>query len=170
MLRIVDEDRRGTIPTVPISFIDPTARLGADVKVWHFARVLAHVRLESGVSIGGGTEVGFRSVVGSGSRISANCFLPSDSQVGRWVFVGPGCVFTDDKDPYVRSPADGPYRAQPPVVEEYANIGAHCTILPGVRIGHHALIGAGSVVAKDVEPYSVVRGEPAQDRYTMAMA
>lgn len=49
-----------------------------------------------------------------------------------------------------------------PYIEDYVSVGANCVIIGGVRIGHHSIIGAGSVVVKDVPPYSIVGGNPAK--------
>ncbi len=141
--------------------IEPSAQLGLGTKVWHFAVILQDVIVGDECSIGSHTEIGRGTRIGDYSRIGQGCFIPSDSEIGHHVFIGPGCIFTDDRNPYVHGPDDKAYRAEPPVIEDHANIGAGCTILPGVRIGHHSLIGAGSVVSHDVIPYAVVRGDPA---------
>ena len=91
-------------------------------------------------------------------------FLPSDSQIGCNVFIGPGVTFTDDRPPVVSLAAPSQYHAEPPIVEDFASIGAGAVILPGVRIGARARIGAGAVVTKDVPAETHVRGEPARMR------
>jgi acetyltransferase-like isoleucine patch superfamily enzyme len=81
-------------------------------------------------------------------------------EIGRNVFIGPNVVFTDDPHPmgcpHYKECKGGP------IVEDLARIGANCTILPGVRIGRNSLIGAGSVVVKDVPEDSVFAGSPAR--------
>jgi len=147
----------------PCNFIDPTAVIGKSSKVWHFAVILQDVSIGENCSIGSHTEIGRGSSIDDGSRISSQVFLPPHSQIGKCVFIGPGCVFTDDKRPRVNNPN---YTPHPPVIEDHAAIGAGCVILPGIHIGHHALIGAGSVVTRDVPPNSLVYGDHARIRTT----
>ena len=144
----------------PVNYIDETASIGTLVRVWWFARVLQDVVLGNGVQVGSGAEIGRGSTVGVGSRISAGVFLPPHSTIGKYVFIGPNTTFTDDRFPKVPMASDPPYQAMPPVIEDYAAIGAGVVILPGVTIGHHALVGAGSIITKDVAPYTIVRGLP----------
>lgn len=166
LLRIYDADRRGALSVMPLNFVDVSATVGERTKVWAFARVLADVVLGDDVMIGGGTEIGRGSTIGDGARIQANCFLPSHSTIGPKVFIGPGVVFTDDRYPYVHGPKDPAYTAEPPIVEEGASIGAGAVICPGVRIGRHARVAAGSVITADVAPFTTVAGLPARVRET----
>jgi len=145
----------------PYNFIDPSVRLGKDVKVWHFAVVLSDVVIGDDASIGSFVEIGRSSVIGSGSRIGSHTFLPTNSQIGQNVFIGPNVTFTDDRYPVVNNPS---YHAEPPVVDDFASIGAGSVILPGVRIGRQATIGAGSVVTKDVPDFCKVYGPAATTR------
>jgi UDP-2-acetamido-3-amino-2,3-dideoxy-glucuronate N-acetyltransferase len=137
------------------------AILGDRVIVWHGARVLAGVVLGDHVSIGGGAEIGRGSSVGAGSRIGAGAFLPSNSTIGEDVFIGPHAVFCDDKYPRVLSPGET-YTAEPPTVKRGASIGANVTVLPGITIGEHAMVGAGAVVTHDVPDGMLVYGSPAR--------
>lgn len=145
------------------SFVAADARIEAGVVIWHFVLVLAGATLERDVQIGSCVEVGVGAVIGRRSRISRGCFLPAKAQIGRGVFIGPNVTFTDDRFPRVLNPGET-YLAEPPIVEDGANIGAGCTILPGVRIGRGALIAAGAVVSRDVPAETQVRGEPARIR------
>lgn len=140
-----------------INFIDPSAVIGSHSKVWHFACIMAQVQIGEHCSIGSRSEIGLGTTIGDHSRISAGVFLPAHTTIGRNVFIGPNTTFTDDR--YPRAGAE--YNAQPPIIEDGASVGAGCVILPGVRIGYGAMIGAGSVVAKDVPPGATVRGEAA---------
>lgn len=146
----------------PINFIDESAKLGQRVTVWHFATILANVEIGDDVSIGSHAEIGRGSVIGEGSRISAFVFLPPNSRVGNRVFIAPHAMFCDDKTPRA---GNADYFAQPPVIEDDAVIGANATILPGIRIGHHAVIGAGAIVTHDVEPHMTVYGTPSRPKY-----
>ncbi len=144
------------------SFIDTSATLGEGSVAWDYSRILAWARIGKHCSIGGGTEIGRSTVVGDYTRIGANCFIPNHTQIGERVFIGPMVVMCDDRHPKVSIPGDPPYKAEPPVIDDDAVIGAGCVLLPGVRIGRFARIGAGSVVTKDVPPFAHVRGEPAR--------
>lgn len=145
-----------------INFIDPTAQVHPTAKVWHFARILAGAVLSEDTSVGSGAEVGRGSIIGNRTRISAGVFLPAHSIVGTDVFIGPNVTFTDDRYPR----AGSPYKAEPPTIDSGASIGANSTILPGVCIGRGAMIGAGSVVTKDVPPHTTFYGQAAIQRTT----
>lgn len=116
-------------------------------------------RIGNNVSVGTNSVLEFGNSIGDFSRIHSNCFLEMVT-IGMYVFVGPNVVFTDDPHPmgcpHYKECKGGA------VVEDYARIGANSTILPGVRIGRNSLVGAGSVVVKDVPPDSVVAGNPAK--------
>lgn len=147
----------------PANFIDPTAVVHHNSKVWHYARILAHAVIHENVSIGSGVEIGSHSEIRSGSRIGAGTFLPSHSFVGCDVFIGPNVTFCDDRYPRVNNHT---YKAEPPVILNNASIGAGSTILPGVTIGSYAVIGAGSVVTKSVPPHTTFYGPAATLRAT----
>lgn len=144
----------------PINFIDPTAKIGEGSVVWHFAVVLADVVVGKSCSIGSGSEIGRGSMIGDYSRIGAHVFLPSNTILEERVFIGPGCVCTDDRFP--RAGNNQSYDAKPPYIESGASIGAGSVLLPGVRIGFGAMVGAGAIVTKDVPPHAHVRSEAAR--------
>lgn len=141
-----------------VNFIHQLATVHQTAKVWHFAIIHEFVILCDGVSIGSRAEISKGCVIERNSRISSGVFLPPNSIVGQRVFIGPNTTFTDDKHP--KSGNSG-YKAEPPVIEDDASIGAGCVILPGVRIGAGAMIGAGSVVTKDVPRGATVYGDSA---------
>lgn len=95
--------------------------------------------------------------VGNATRIHSSCFL-EHTTLGDRVFLGPNVVFTDDPHPMCPRYLECVLGA---TVEDDVSIGANTTLLPGVRIGAGSLIGAGSVVTKNVEAGSVVAGNPA---------
>jgi acetyltransferase-like isoleucine patch superfamily enzyme len=110
------------------------------------------------VSIGTCSTVEFGNSIGDGTRIHSGCFLEM-AKIGMNVFIGPNTVLIDDphpmKCPYYKQCRGGV------IIEDLAKIGANTTILAGVRIGKNSLIGAGSVVVKDVPPDEVHAGNPA---------
>lgn len=114
--------------------------IGDDVVIWH------------------GTTLNPNNYIDDGCRIHAGCFL-EEVTLGKQVFLGPNVVFTDD--PHPKSP---PFRTcmKGAIVEEGVAIGGNATILPHVTIGRHSVIGAGSVVTKDIPPYEIWVGSPAK--------
>ncbi|MBF4290259.1 acyltransferase, partial [Vibrio anguillarum] len=80
--------------------------------------------------------------------------------IGNNVFIGPNATFTNDMYPRSKQYPDEFMKT---VVCDNASIGANTTILPGVTIGEGALVGAGSVVTKDVKPFTIVAGNPARE-------
>lgn len=146
----------------PGATVDATAIVGDRTKVWAGAGILAGCQIGVDCSIGRNAEIGRGSVIGDGSRIGSGAFLPPNSVVGKRVFIGPNVTCTDDKHPRVPDAFDPPYTAQPPIIEDFASIGAAAVLLPGVRIGKSARVAAGAVVTHDVGEGECVLGVPAR--------
>jgi len=132
--------------------------LGPGVAVGHGAMVRECNVIGEAVSIGSGVHLEPGNVIGARTRIHSGGFL-ANTCLGDDVFCGPHVVFTDDPHPPCPSYATCVGGA---VVDDGAAIGARAVVLPGIRIGSRALVGAGSVVTRDVEPDLVVRGNPAR--------
>lgn len=144
--------------------IEGSATWGEGTIIWHYAVILQEVRIGDHCNIGSLTEIGRGTTIGDNSRIGSMCFLPPDTRIGKNVFVGPRVVMCDDMHPRVPLAGDPPYHAQPPVIDDYAVIGAGAVILPGVHIGEGARVAAGAIVTKDVPAGAMVRGQPARFR------
>jgi UDP-2-acetamido-3-amino-2,3-dideoxy-glucuronate N-acetyltransferase len=115
-------------------------------KIGDNCKIDSYVYIEEGVEIG------------NNCKIRPFVFIPTGVTIEDNVFVGPNVTFTNDKYPKVR----GEWRLSPIIVKKGASIGGNSVILPGVTIGENALIGAGSVVTKNVPNNTVVAGNPAQ--------
>ncbi len=133
--------------------------IGDDFKTGQRVMIREENEIGDNVSIGTGSVLEFGNKIGSNSRIHSLCFLEL-TEIGKWVFVGPGVVFTDDPHPMLCPYWDKCLGGVK--VSDYAKIGAGSVILPGVKIGKHALVGAGAVVTKDVKDEEVVAGNPAR--------
>lgn len=139
--------------------ISPSVKLGEHTIVWNYAVILDGVIIGDDCSIGSHVEIGHGCKIGNRCRIGKGVFLPPNSVVGDNVFIGPGTIFCDDRHPLAGNKA---YTAEPPVIEDWASVGAGVVVLPGVRIGNASLIGAGSVITRNVESGTMVRGEPSR--------
>lgn len=145
----------------PSNWIDTTASIGKGTKIWHFASVLSNVVIGSNCSVGSGTEIGSGTIIGDFTRVSAQVFLPSNTRVGSHCFIGPGVTACDDRMPKA---GNKNYVAEPPVFKDFCSVGARSVILPGVTIGINAIVGAGSIVTRDVPDGGKVYGEKARLR------
>lgn len=143
--------RRGTI-------IYAGTVMGDNCQTGHNTLIREENIIGSNVSIGSFTELALRNTIQDNTRIHSGCFL-EDVFLGKNVFVGPHCVFTNDPHPNIQNNIDcfkGAY------VEDEAMIGGHVTLLPHIRVGKRSLVGAGSVVTKNVPAAAVVVGNPAR--------
>lgn len=98
-----------------------------------------------------------RLKIGDGVKIMAHVYLPSTTEIGDMVFIGPGTSFMNDRLPMRRAaPVQGPR------IEDHVSIGGGVTVCPAVTIGRNSVIGAGAVVTKDVPPNTLAYGVPAR--------
>lgn len=143
----------------PFTTIYAGSTFGARLQTGQGASIREDNLIGDDVSIGTNTVLEFGNRIGSRVRIHSGCFLELVT-IEDDVFVGPNVVFTDDPHP-MNCPRYAECKGGA-VVRRLARIGAHSTILPGVEIGEGALVGAGSVVTRDVPAGAVVAGNPAR--------
>lgn len=143
----------------PFTTIYAGSEIGDNFQTGQGVSIRENNKIGNNVSIGTNSVIEFGNIIGDNSRIHSNCFMEMVT-IGCYVFVGPNVVFTDDPHPMGCSRYKECKGGA--IVEDYARIGANSTILPGVRIGKNSLVGAGSVVTKDVPENSVVIGNPAR--------
>jgi UDP-2-acetamido-3-amino-2,3-dideoxy-glucuronate N-acetyltransferase len=146
----------------PTAVVHKNAVIGANVKIWSGAVIGAFVEIGEDSVIGSNAYVGWGTTMGEGCRLQHGVFLPNKSILGSHVFIGPNVTFTDDKYPQA---GNIHYRPEPPTLGDWSSIGAGATILPGITIGTYAVVGAGSVVTRNVPDYIVVSCNPAKVMY-----
>jgi len=140
--------------------IEAGCRIGNDSRVWHFSHLMGDCIIGERCNIGQNVFIGSGVQVGNGVKIQNNVSLYSGVICEDDVFLGPSCVFTNVTNP--RSFINRKEEFRTTYIEKGATIGANATIVCGNRIGAYALIGAGSVVTKDIPPYTLWVGNPAK--------
>jgi acetyltransferase-like isoleucine patch superfamily enzyme len=142
-----------------IQYVSRTAKIGKNVKIWHFAYVGDNTIIGDNVMIGSLAHIDYAVKIGYNTRIEGSVYIPPLTVIGNNVFIAPGATFTND--PYPMSP-----KLIGVTVEDGAIIAARAVIKPGITIGKNAVVGMGAVVTKDVPPETVVLGNPARVKYT----
>lgn len=142
----------------PSSVIDSEARIGAGTRIWHFCHVMHSAVIGERCNIGQNVFIDRDVVIGNGVKIQNNVSVYKGVQCADDVFIGPSVTFTNVTNP--RSFIERKDEFRPTLIKQGASIGANATIVCGCSIGEYALIGAGTVVTKDVKPYALVVGNP----------
>ncbi|MBU3849644.1 MAG: N-acetyltransferase [Candidatus Treponema excrementipullorum] len=144
------------------SYVDEGAEVGEGTKIWHFCHVMSGAKIGKNCSLGQNVNVGGKAIIGDGVKIQNNVSVYDNVVIENDVFCGPSCVFTNVINP--RAFVERKHEYKQTVIKKGASIGANATIVCGVTVGEYALIGAGSVVTKDVPAYALVYGSPARVR------
>ena len=145
--------------------IAPDVKLGKDVKIYDFVNLYG-CEIGDESKIGTFVEIQRGARIGRRVKISSHTFICEGVQIEDQVFVGHGVTFINDKYPRATTgsgelQSDRDWTVVPTVVRRGASIGSGSTILCGVEIGERAIVGAGSVVTRNVPPGAIVAGNPA---------
>lgn len=141
------------------SIISADASIGSDTRVWQFCNIMPGAIIGEKCNIGQGCYIEGGVTIGNHVTVKNNVALYDGVICSDNIFLGPNCVFTNVKFP--RSFVSRKDEFLATVLDEGVTIGANVTVVCGVHIGKYAMIGAGSVVTKDVEPYALMVGNPA---------
>lgn len=141
-------------------------KVGKDVKIYDFVNAY-HCSIDDGSKIGTFVEIQRGATIGKNCKISSHTFICEGVHIEDNVFIGHNVSFINDMMPRATNPDGTPQTAEDwtmveTFVKKGASIGTSATILGGVTIGENALVGAGSVVTKDVPANAVVAGNPAK--------
>ncbi len=144
------------------SVIDNNVQIGKDTKVWHFSHILSNTVIGERCSFGQNCVVGPNVKIGNGVKVQNNISIYEGVEVEDDVFLGPSMVFTNVINP--RSFIVRKEEFKKTLLKKGCSVGANATIVCGITVGEYALIGAGSVVTKDVKPFEMLYGVPAKHK------
>jgi acetyltransferase-like isoleucine patch superfamily enzyme len=146
--------------------IAPNVKLGKDVRIFDFVNLYG-CEIGDGSKVGTFVEIQKGAKIGKNVKISTHTFICEGVTIEDGVFIGHNVSFINDKYPRSTNPdgsmqTEQDWKVVPTLVKKRASIGTSTTILCGVTIGENAIVGAGSVVTKDVPDGMIVAGNPAR--------
>lgn len=136
-----------------------SAQVGEGTTIWQFAIILPNAIIGRNCNINCHTFIENDVIIGNGVTIKSGVYIWDGMRIEDDVFIGPNATFVNDK--YPRSKRF-PEKFLGTKIGKGASIGSNATILGGIKIGEYAMIGAGSVVTKNVAPYTLVYGNPSK--------
>lgn len=144
----------------PTAIIDDGCKIGKGTKIWHFSHIMPNCTLGENCNIGQNVVISPEVVLGRNVKVQNNVSIYTGVTCDDDVFLGPSMVFTNVINP--RSAINRKSEYAKTHVGKGASIGANATIVCGHDIGEYAFIGAGAVVTKNVQPFSLWVGNPAK--------
>ena len=142
------------------AYVDEGCVIGARTKIWHFSHIMSNCIIGKNCNIGQNVVISPDVRLGDNVKIQNNVSVYTGVICEDDVFLGPSMVFTNVVNPRSHVSRKNEYKQT--IVRKGASIGANATIVCGNEIGEYALIGAGSVVTKNVKPYALMVGNPAR--------
>lgn len=149
--------------------VSKKAKIGGGSKVWHLAQIRENAIIGSNCIIGKNVYIDFDTIIGNHCKIQNNCSIYHKTKIEDGVFIGPHVVITNDKNPRaidsegnLKSPGD--WENGEVLIKYGASVGAGCIILPNVKIGKYAMVGAGSIVSENIPDFALAYGNPARIR------
>lgn len=146
--------------------ITPSVKLGKDVKIFAFVNLYG-CEIGDGTKIGTFVEIQKNATIGKRCKISSHTFICEGVTIEDEVFVGHNVTFINDLFPRATASSgqlqtEADWECRPTLIKRGASIGSSVTLLCGITVGENAIVGAGSVVTKDVPANAVVAGNPAR--------
>jgi len=132
---------------------------GDSVVVWNYVVIGDNTKIGDGTRVGSFVDIGKNVVIGRNCNIQTHVTISNGCFVGNNVFIAPNSTLLNDKFPLSE-------RLTPPIIEDNAVIGGCAVVLPNVKVGKGAVVAAGSLVSRDVDPETVVKGFPAKPMMT----
>ncbi len=142
--------------------VDENVTIGEGSKIWHFSHVQSGAKIGKSCIIGQNVNIGNNVTIGNYVKIQNNVSVYEGVTLEDYVFCGPSMVFTNILNPRSKYPQVGAKYYIKTLVKEGASLGANCTVVCGHTIGRFAMVGAGSVVTKDIPDFALVVGNPAK--------
>ncbi|HUR58642.1 MAG TPA: acyltransferase, partial [Opitutaceae bacterium] len=146
----------------PTAIIDQPSVIGAGTRIWHFSHICENATLGENCNLGQNVMIGPGVTIGRNVKIQNNVSVYPGTTIDDDVFLGPSCVLTNVSNP--RSQVVRRTLYETTQIRRGASIGANATIVCGVTLGRYCLIGAGTVVTRDVPEYTLVVGVPGKKR------
>jgi acetyltransferase-like isoleucine patch superfamily enzyme len=141
------------------NFISDKAKIGKNVKIWHFSYIGDDTEIGDNVKIGSLVHIDYNVKIGANSMIEGTVYIPPLSRIGKDVFIGPGAALTNDPYPKCEKMIGV-------TIEDGVIIGSRAVIKAGVTVGKNSVVAMGAVVTKNVPPNTVVVGVPAKEKYS----
>lgn len=139
--------------------VSPKAKIGSGTKIWINVQIREDVVIGSECIVSKDVYIDANVRIGDRCKIQNSVSVYNGLTIGDDVFVGPNVSFTNDKVPRAFNTE---WKITPTIVRNGVSIGANATIVCGVELGEFCMVAAGSVVTKDIPPYTLVAGNPAR--------